>query len=462
MFTPKLSKRLDEISKYFVAAILLAVPLYPKFPLFRIPGTYVSIRLEDFLMAAAGIILVIYIFPNLKNFIKDKINRAILIFLLVGLVSLSSALFITQTVEFHLGMLHWLRRVEYFIPFFLGVIVIRRKKENLEFFLKVLMITILLVFVYGFGQRYFNWSIVVTQNEEYAKGVALRYVAGSHINSTFAGHYDLASFLILLLPVYISFFFLIKNIRTKALIALVVFSGLWLIAYSGSRISAASYLITVVLSLLLIKKYKAIPFVVLISLLFFGMSTNLVARYQRLIEVSRDKLQEINKLFFSPYQMDVYAVEETTTLPQRRGSSIPTPTPVPVFEDRSTSIRFNVEWPRAIRAFSKNPLIGTGYSSITLATDNDYLRLLGEVGILGFFAFLLIFLRIGRYLLKSFPPIKEYQGIELAFMAGFMAALPGIFLNAVFIDIFEASKFAIIFWLLAGFSVALIKNDKNN
>jgi len=457
----KLSKRLDEISKYLVTAILLAVPLYPKFPLLRIPGTYVSIRLEDFLMVIAGLVLLIYILPEFKNFIKDRINRAIIIFLAVGLVSLSSALLVTKTVEVHLGILHWLRRVEYFIPFFLGVIVIKKRRKNLEFFLKVLMVSILIVFIYGFGQRYFNWPIIVTQNEEYAKGVALRYVAGSHINSTFAGHYDLASFLILLLPVYISLFFLIKNIRMKVLITIVVLCGLWLIAYSGSRISAVSYLVAAVLSLIFVKRYKAIPFIILISLLFFGMSTNLVSRYQRLIQVSREKIQEINKLFFDHYQT-VYAAEETTVIPQKRGTSIPTPTPTPVFEDRSTSIRFNVEWPRAIRALSKNPLIGTGYSSITLATDNDYLRLLGEVGILGFFAFFLIFLRIGNYLVKSFPLMKKYRGVELAFMAGFIAALPGIFLNAVFIDIFEASKFAIIFWLLAGFSVALMKNDKNN
>ncbi len=458
----KLLRRLDDIAKYLVAAILLAVPLYPKFPLFRIPGTYVSIRLEDFLMVMAGLVLLAYIVPNFKDFIKDKINRAIIIFLLVGLTSLVSALFITKTAEFHIGTLHWLRRIEYLIPFFLGVIILRKKRGDLEFFLKVLIISILLAFVYGFGQRYFNWPIIVTQNEEYAKGVALRYVSGSHINSTFAGHYDLASFLILLLPVYISLLFLTKGFRIKVLISVVILSGLWLLAYSGSRISTVSYLTSALFAVVLIKKYKAIPLIILVSILFFGMSTNLVARFQRLIEVTQEKVEGVDKLFFDTSKMDVYAIDETTTIPQRRDTKTPTPTPAPVFEDRSTSIRLNVEWPRALRAFSKNPLLGTGYSSITLATDNDYLRLLGEIGILGFFAFILIFLRIGKRLVSSLPLIKKYKGIELAFMAGFIGALPGIFLNAVFIDVFEASKFAIIFWLLAGFSVALFKNDKNN
>ena len=77
----------------------------------------------------------------------------------------------------------------------------------------------------------------------------------------------------------------------------------------------------------------------------------------------------------------------------------------------------NVEWPRAIRALKKNPLLGTGYSSITLATDNDYLRLLGETGVLGFLAFLLIGVRlIKRYLIAY--PFKKLKEVETGFIVG--------------------------------------------
>ncbi len=459
----RLLKRLDDITKYLVAAILLAIPLYPQFPFLRIPGTYVSIRLEDFLLVIAVLVLAAHILPKLSEFLNNKINKAIFISLLVGLVSLASAIFVTKTVQPHLGVLHWLRRVEYFIPFFLGVIAIRKNKGNLGFFLKVLMISILLAFLYGFGQRHLYWPIIVTQNEEYARGVALRYVQGGHLNATFAGHYDLATFLILLLPIYLSLLLLIKSLRAKTIILAVILSGLWLLSFSGSRISVASYLVAATLSLILVKRYKVIPIMVLISILFFGMSLNLTSRYQRLIDVGKEKIEEINnKLFFNSSLGEVVAAEEFDNISPRRKTTVPTPTPVPVFEDRSTSIRFDVEWPRALRALSKNPLLGTGYSSITLATDNDYLRLLGEVGLLGFFAFFLIFIRIGKRIFDSFPLTKNFKGVELAFMTGFVGALSGIFINAVFIDIFEASKFAIIFWLLAGFAVALLKNDKNN
>ncbi|MBN2603395.1 MAG: O-antigen ligase family protein, partial [Candidatus Thermoplasmatota archaeon] len=153
--------------------------------------------------------------------------------------------------------------------------------------------------------------------------------------------------------------------------------------------------------------------------------------------------------------LNTYAADE---LILRRERATPTPTPTPILEDRSSNIRLNVEWPRALRAFYKNPLLGTGYSSITLASDNDYLRALGETGILGLFAFLLIFLRIINEFLKKIPLTKNFSKENLAFMAGLFGGMLGLFINAMFIDIFEASKLAIIFWFLMGLSIKLLRN----
>ena len=40
----------NTLGKYLLTAILIVVPLFPKFPSIRIPGTYVAIRGEDFLI----------------------------------------------------------------------------------------------------------------------------------------------------------------------------------------------------------------------------------------------------------------------------------------------------------------------------------------------------------------------------------------------------------------------------
>jgi len=436
----KLLKLPETLSKYFVAALLIIIPLYPKFPFLKIPGIYVAIRFEDFLLAIVALITFVRLIPKLKELLKDNLVRSIFIFLLVGLVSLISGAFLTNTITFPIGFLHLFRRIEYFVPFFFILSFPNLcKKENIEFYVRTIALVITILFVYGLGQRYFSFPVIITQNSEYSKGVALTWTQGSHISSTFAGHYDLAAYLVLILPVFVSLFFVFKGNASKIIMGVTALSGFWLLVNSLSRVSLVSYLVAISISLFLMNKTKAIIGVILISLILSSFSPSLFNRYKRVFDVLYLK--------FIP-KLEVGAQE--TVLP-----------PIPVFEDRSSSIRFNVEWPRAIRALYKNPLLGTGYSSISLATDNDYLRLLGEVGILGFAAFCLILFNIAIVFYKAMPLIDKFAGIELGFIAGIAGGVVGTLINAIFIDVFEASKFAISFWLMIGIAVYLVKNKKN-
>ena len=452
----KLLSSLEGFSKYLLAAVLLVVPLYPKFPLMRVPGAFVSIRLEDFLLSVVFMLTILVVLKNKRLFFRNSIFYSIILYLLVGFVSLFSSVFVTKTVVFHIGFLHWARRVEYFTPLIIAYYLLKRRPELLDFFLKLFLLVVFCTFLYGLGQRYLSWPIIITQNEEYSKGVALRWIPGGHINSTFAGHYDLATFLVLVLPIIISLVAEVRNISQKYYFMLIYLMGLWLLVSSASRISFLSYLFSFLFSLILLKKYKLIPLVLLISLTFTAFSPNLVERYKRFYDVTFRKIKSL-KLIYNFRFPAVYA-NENIFLPRRQIETIPTPTPV--FEDRSSNIRINVEWPRALRAFAKNPLLGTGYSSITLATDNDFLRALGETGILGFAAFIMIFFRIVIKLIGVFPLTKIENVINKAFLVGLIGALPGLTINALFIDLFEASKFAITFWLVVGMALGIIDNEK--
>ena len=431
----KLLRQFD-FTIFILAAILVIVPLFPKFPFIRIPGSYVAIRFEDAILLVLGIMVAVKAIPKLKEFLTDPIIRALIVFFGIGFASVLSGAFLTQTIDVKIGMLHLLRRIEYVVPFFAALTLLTKEKlgNSLDYFIKLLMAVTIIAFIYGVGQRYFRFPIIITQNEEYSKGVALFWTSGSHVNSTFAGHYDLAAFMVLLLPVFLTLLFLVRDKFSKIFLLLTSVGGLWLLINSVSRISQVSYLFAVAVAFVLVKKYKELAVVLAISIALIALSGDLVARFQRIFEV--------------------YAEEPIATI-------VPTPVPVPVFEDRSTSIRLNVEWPRAIRALTKNPILGTGYSSITLATDNDYLRLLGETGVLGFASFFLIFLRIGQVFLAALPLPNRFSGVALGFMTGIIGGLGGTFLSATFIDLFEASKFATILWFLLGCAVVLAKNNTN-
>ncbi len=441
----KLLKFLDSqtVYKYYVAILLLVVPLYPKFPVFNIPGSYVAVRIEDFLLSIAALIFVLsFLQHDRLTFFKDKFNLAVGLFFIAGLISIVSAVYLTHTISPSVGILHWARRVEYILPFFIGLNAVRRG-VNPRYFIELICVVVFCAFIYGWGQMHFNFPVITTQNEEYSKGIALRWVPGARLPSTFAGHYDLAGYLLLVFPILIAYLFTLRqNLQRALLFALVLIPGYWLFLQTEARVSFVAYIVMITLMLFQLGKKKFIIPFVLLSILGSVVLSDIGTRYLDTINVYKNKIIGQQQIFVKT------AYAQDNSLPARGNDAAPA-------EDRSTAIRLNVEWPRAIRAFEKNPLLGTGYSSITLATDNDYLRLLGEVGLVGTLAFLLVIIHLA-IIFKPFVTRIAKMDTDHLFVSGFVFGALGILLNATFIDMFEASKVAITFWLLAGIAVGIV------
>jgi O-antigen ligase len=95
----------------------------------------------------------------------------------------------------------------------------------------------------------------------------------------------------------------------------------------------------------------------------------------------------------------------------------------------------------------KNPLLGSGPSSITESSDGDYFRWIGETGALGTLLFLGIIFTVlkGVYAVRN-KISQEGRYIIVALLFGTF----GLLVNAVRIDVFEASKVAYLFWTLLG------------
>jgi hypothetical protein len=472
-----------NILRMGVLSIICVIPLLPKFPLFGVPETSVAIRAEDFLIALFGFFWLFYFWSKRKEFFRDNLNLVFLFFLLVGLISLISAIFITQTVSPHLGLFHYLRRIEYFLPFFIASFALTTKREILIALCFLFLTTVGVIF-YGIGQMYFGLPVISTTNVEYAKGLILPLTEGARVNSTFAGPYDLAVFLdiVLILATALLFGLFLRRaqfVKIGLPIVVLACASYWLLVMTESRISFFALVCALPPVLWLLK--KKVWILPVLILLFLGLLTspNLAKRFSLTfthgIEFIQKKLQ--NQQTYLPivfaqvskppliHQEAIPPGTKSAQEPVTAKTEKPAPgEPEELLERivyRSGGIRFDVEWPRAIRAFLKNPIFGTGYSSITLATDNDYLRLLGETGILGFLAFLTIFLEIGRRVVVFFK--RKIEGWSKAVVAGTTGVIIAMAVNALFIDVFEASKIAILFWLLMGILVATIKiSQKEN
>jgi hypothetical protein len=117
-----------------------------------------------------------------------------------------------------------------------------------------------------------------------------------------------------------------------------------------------------------------------------------------------------------------------------------------ILPDISFTTRLQVEWPRAIEAFLHSPIIGRGPGSITESTDNDYLRNLGETGLAGFGLLMFVILSIEWQFFQLGRKHKFLMPLFWGILFGGLALL----INALYIDVFEASKVALIIWLVWG------------
>ncbi len=446
------------------------IPLYPKFPLFNIKGTFVAIRLEDFLIAFTVSLWAVYLVLSnqLRDFLKDKLNQALLLFFFIGTVSTFSAYFLSHSVSLNLSILNLLRRVEYMIFLPLVATTVKNKKRFV-WILIFLGLTVMAVNMYALGQQYLDWPVISTTNSEFAKGQILRLTPGARVSSTFAGHYDLAVFLAMAIVILTPLFFAVKKLKKIPIVILGVFSLLVLIM-TAARLSFVAAFVGIVAALIFSKKAKYIFLIVIFAAAVLIYPSQLRDRFVSTITVNilnlgqRYKGQTQDQKIRSKLNIPTLAIRTssisavTSTFATHSGTLSSDITPGEPIDTtqlgvyRSFEIRLNIEWPRAINAFLKNPFLGSGYSSIDIATDNDFLRSLGEVGILGTAGLVLVIIGVFKKLLNL---LKTESTFLKYFSAGALSLLIAFIVNGLFIDVFEASKVALLFWMTLGLSLAI-------
>lgn len=547
----KFLSRIWENVLFIETLFLLAfIPLYPKLPILDVKNTWVYIRAEDFIVFFAIISWVI-LFIKKKVSLKTPLTIPILLFWLIGgIATIHAILIIFPTIANvfpNVAFLSLLRHIEYLSLFFIAYFGVRTKKELLAS-IGVLVSTLITVSLYGFGQKYLSFPAFLTMNEEFAKGVPIHLSSLSRVPSTFAGHYDLAAYLVLIIPILISLSFGVKNLIIKLVFISSSFLGLILLFMTVSRVSFFVLFFALFVVLFFQKKKLvlfSIPIIIFAGLTIIGFQPTLLDRFKSTVsevevlvdaktgdslghvkyvpkEYFKDKIvlqrrvrdkeelgrsitgadlgdgyssdSAILKYKFIPEEVPLVKAVNISTgenLPQGTGyvnlylspvtkrlgnffyefpKDVSLPSSSAQFliihgdfivkrasaYDLSFTTRFQGEWPRAIDAFRRNIIFGSGYGSVSLAVDNNYLRVLGEIGILGLISFLFIFISLAIYIKKVFPDIDSK--LVKSFAIGFGAGVIGLGLNATLIDVFEASKIAFLLWILSGITLGVLSN----
>lgn len=482
----------DNIIRILIVGYIFIIPLFPKIPIKMISYTYIAIRMEDFYTAALLGIFILQ-FLRKKVVLNKRFFKIFLIYWLAVFLSLLYGFFVAHNLPYkQLSFLNALRRIEYMAPFFVAIACITSKKDLYKF-LDLVLLALFIVGVYGIGQKFLGWPAVQTMNPEYAKGYLLYLTPEARVSSTFAGHYDLAAYLVFLMPLSLAFYFFRKRFYYFLLFTL----SLLVLVFTASRASYGAYVLSTFPFLLYLRKYKLLVIVIILTAIFTLSSNNLTSRFKRTFQVKQIFVNQNTGQVVVPQQYSVKElpagtfyiglqakpggtstvqtrdlltqnlIDEARSAAKSKGEVLteaqlaaitasieanlkPINT---VVSDISFATRLQVEWPRAIKAFLKSPIFGTGPASVTESTDNDYLRSLAEFGLLGTISFAWIFFSISRFIYKAIGKVEKAEApVYLAFLFGLL----GLFINASYIDVFEASKIAFHFWTIAGLYVGAL------
>lgn len=247
---------IDEHALFILSCILFVfIPLYPKLPLFDIiPGYLVRVRIEDFLVLGTVLFWAVQVYRQ-KVAWKTPLTFAVALYAVAGLLSIISGVLVSRSIPaelLHIGKsgLHYFRYLEYFSLLFIVAAGIN-SKVRLQILLAVIAVTVLLISLYGYGQRYWFWPVYSTMNREFSKGLRLYLDEHARVQSTFGGHYDLAAYLVIILPLLQAAYYLVKSKLAKLGLAVVFLAGLWTLMQTASRSSFGGYFLAIAITVFL-------------------------------------------------------------------------------------------------------------------------------------------------------------------------------------------------------------------
>lgn len=495
----KLSELLKWLDKHilhvFTVGFIYLIPLYPKFPLFGFNDTYIAVRVEDIFVA-------LFVFVFAIQVIRNKITvKAPLVYLfgaywLFTFVSFLVGFYLENAFTFqYLGFLHSARRVEYMIVFFIAASMIQRK-EDLYLYFKHIAIAAGIVFLYGIGQKFIGLPAVSTMNPDFARGLVLFLRAEDRVSSTFAGHYDLAAYIVFLVPILLGYH--MNKTGRKFWIYMVVIMAVAVLMLTASRSSFLAYIAATFSFLLISMRWKHFAVMAVVTVIFMYSFNALTSRFADTFRLRQVFVNEQTGQVLTPQEITLDELPAGTAFVEADGQTVSDEEsasneallreelarqiladakskgqnlseadamaiatqvagsfkPVVSYtSDISFSNRLLVTWPRAVEAVIKNPLFGTGPSSLTEATDSSFFRWIGEVGIIGTSLFIAILsaivVKVG---MLGWRLKREEQGM----FYGLVFGIVGMAINATYIDVFEASKVAYTFWLVAGLFVGAV------
>jgi len=386
--------------------LLFSMLLSPEFGAGGAGGRAVAIRIEDFFLGVVlfGWFAKMAVNKDLGIFRFTPLNRSIGLYLTIYLLSTFFNI-AGGSLAFKSGFFYFLKYFEYFLLYYMVSNSLENRKE-IRTFIGILIFVAFLTSLYG----WYDFASGATR-------VTTPFEGEGGEPSTMGGYLLFIIMLAMGLILNLSSF----KIRLSLLGFLCV--GIPAFLFTLSRGAWVGFVPAYIALILLSRKGKGILIVlgVLVVMLFQTLMPQAI----------HDRIA----VTFEP-------MSERRVMGRR------------VDMDESVANRIDT-WTDGLDVWAEKAFLGHGAGSSGPVVDNQYTRILIEVGILGFLAFLFIIFRIFRYALIS---LKELREDELAsgLFAGYLAGLVGLLFHSLSAGTFILIRIMEPFW----FTTAIVLTFK--
>lgn len=366
-------------------------------------GGGATVRVDDFLLMVIGCswLARMAIYKELGLFLKTRLNRPILYYIVACFLATAIGVMAGRVVA-TTGFLFVLKYIEYFVVYFMVSHYVKERKQ-IKNFLLAMFVTCLVVCLVAM------WQIP----------------SGGRVTAPFEGESGepntLGGYLVFLLSLAIAFVLHLKDNKQRLALIGVILMMLLSLMYTLSRSSWIA-LIPMYLTFLVLTPYQKpllLGLFVLMLLLPLAVPTEV---FERLDYTFQD-------------QKIVHWQEEVAG----------------VTLDTSTSARLH-DWKRALGAFIDKPLFGHGITGWQFV-DNQYVRTLVELGLVGMVAFLSLIYVILRETWKIYNSMRTplSRGLSLGLLVGTVALLTHAIAGNTFIIVRIMEPF----WFVVGMVMVL-------
>lgn len=359
-------------------------------------GRDITLRLDDLLLVIIGFawLTKTIVYRELAFLKSTVVNRPILYYMLACIAATLVGLLVGRVYPLA-GFFFVLKYFEFFFLFFMVVNNITTRNE-LKQLLVALLVTCFLISLYAIAQ----------------------IPTGERATAPFEGETGepntLGGYLVFCMAIAIGLLLHVKNVPTRVLLLLLlVFAGMGLMA----TLSRSSYLASVALILTVVFTQRQRPGVLAV-VIFMALLLPIVA--------PENVRTRVSETFYGRVYGGEIKVGGVTL-------------------DLSTTERLR-SWQRVLQDWSRQPLLGHGVTGYAWA-DAQYVKILGETGLVGLITFLFLISRLWKQTKQVF--LAERDPLCKGLAHGFLLGMVALLTHAIGANTFIIVRIMEPFWLCA-------------